>query len=49
MDCLFNRFIPKNSTDTLVIRPGAKTFINGMTETFSYDNYDETLLKDVLS
>ena len=49
MDCVFNRFIPRTSQDTLIIRPYGKTFANGMAQTFSYDDYDETLLKGHLT
>ena len=46
MDCCFNRFIPKSSKDLVVIRPAAKTFINGMSESYSYEDYkDEDISK----
>ena len=48
MDCCFNRFIPKSTNDMLVIRPASKTFINGMAEAYSFDDYDERFLKGIL-
>ncbi len=48
MDSCFNRYIPKSSPDTIIIRPSGKTFINGMAESFSYQDYDEEKLKDIL-
>ena len=37
MDCYFNKFIPKPSEDTIIIRPATKTFVNGMAESYSYE------------
>lgn len=44
MDCCFNRYIPKSTSDTIIIRPATKTFVNGMAEAFSYKDYKEELL-----
>lgn len=44
MDCCFNLFIPKSSQDLIVIRPAGKTFINGMCQSYSFDEYDQEIL-----
>ena len=45
MDCCFNRYIPKSQDDMIVIRPAGKTFINGMSEAYSIEDYDENKIK----
>ena len=40
MDACFNRYIPKSSDDTIIIRPASKTFVNGMAEVYSLEDYD---------
>ncbi|TNV87506.1 hypothetical protein FGO68_gene13423 [Halteria grandinella] len=49
MDCVFNQFIPKSQGDLLVIRPATKTFVNGMAEAYSFEDYDIKLLEWNLS
>ncbi len=44
MDVCFNRYIPKSSDDTIIIRPASKTFVNGMAEVYSDQDYDSKLL-----
>ena len=48
MDVCFNRYIPKKKLDLLVIRPATKTFVNGMAEAYSYQDYDAELLKGII-
>ena len=45
MDCFFKRYIPKTTEDTLIIRPGSKTWWNGMSESYSYRDYDNKLME----
>ena len=45
MDCVFNRYIPKSAEDKLIIRPGSKTWFNGMAESYSYKDYDPKLME----
>lgn len=49
MDCCFNRFIPKSTQDRIVIRPASKTFINGMSESYSFEDYDNDYLAKYIS
>ena len=45
MDSIFNKYIPKSTEDMLVIRPGSKTWFNGMAESYSYKDYDPKLME----
>ena len=45
MDCYFNRYIPKSSEDRLIIRPASKTWWNGMSESYSFRDYDPKLME----
>lgn len=45
MDPCFNRFIPKSRDDLIVIRPASKTFVNGMAEAYSFDDYNVKLME----
>lgn len=49
MDICFNRYIPKSTESTLIIRPSSKTFVNGMAESYSYQSYDAKKLDGILS
>ena len=42
MDCLFNRRVPESSASRVVLRPVAKTWVNGLTHT-----YDESFPKQL--
>ena len=44
MDICFNRYIPKSTDDVIIIRPASKTFVNGMAEAYSMEDYDPKLL-----
>jgi hypothetical protein len=48
MDCLFNRFIPKPTDSTMVLRPGSKTYINGMCDNYQ-GKYNEEKLKGLMT
>ncbi len=48
MDCIFNCFIPTPVSDTLVLRPAGKTYINGMCESYALE-YDADKLKGLLT
>ncbi len=49
MDSCFNKYIPKSTDDMIIIRPAGKTFINGMSEVYSFDEYDPQALKGILT
>jgi hypothetical protein len=49
MDCYFNRFIPKSQSDTIVVRPAGKTFINGMCESYSTEDYDNDIVSPYMT
>jgi hypothetical protein len=44
MDCCFNLFIPKSKNDLIVIRPMGKTFINGLAESYSFNDYNKEIV-----
>jgi hypothetical protein len=48
MDCCFNKFIPKSKPDLIVIRPMGKTFINGLAESYSFDDYNIEIIGEYM-
>ena len=47
MDCIFNKSIPRSTSNVLIIRPTSKTFITGLAG--SYDETYSQLLVDRIS
>ena len=41
MDCIFNRKIPKSTKKHLVLRPNAKTFVNGIASSYEIIYFEE--------
>lgn len=41
MDCIFNRKIPKSNSKHLILRPNAKTFVNGIASSYEIIYFDE--------
>ena len=41
MDCIFNRKIPKSTNKHLVLRPNAKTFVNGIASSYEIIYFEE--------
>lgn len=49
MDCCCNRFIPVSTNDLIVIRPASKTFVNGMAESYSFEDYNSDIMTQYIS